>query len=148
MAYYDAGGRTLAYDNIAVGSVAGQENVQAGSTVDSQALPPAPYSVAEAPAGTVSVSALSRTDNTATATATAHGLRVGQIVLISGADQLAYNRAFRVESVADANTFTFTVYGSPTSPATGTILCQPLSRVSKMTTTAADFNPTPEDVVN
>ena len=89
---------------------------------------------------------MSRSGTTVTATATAHGLLVGQLVLISGAAQLAYNRIFRVETVADADTFTFTVYGSPTSPATGTILCQPLSRVSKLTTTAGAFNPTPEDV--
>ena len=147
MAYVDAGGRVLAYDNIASGSVTGQENLRSASTANAQDLPPAPYSRAETPGATVSAT-LARTDNTVTATATAHGLAVGQIVLISGADQLAYNRAFRVESAADADTFTFTCYGEPTATATGTLLCQPLSRVSKAGTAAAAFNATPEDVVN
>jgi hypothetical protein len=53
---------------------------------------------------------------------TAHGLSVGQWVTITGASPAAYNGVFQVQTVPDANHFTFTLAaGAPTSPATGTI---------------------------
>jgi hypothetical protein len=70
----------------------------------------------------LTLSSLTRSGNTATATAgAAHGYVVDDVVTISGADQSAYNGKFIILS-ADATTFTFTVYGAPTTPATGTIL--------------------------
>lgn len=69
----------------------------------------------------ISVSSLSRSGTTATAnTATSHGLTTGDLVLIAGATQTDYNGYFQV-TVTDADTFTYTVEGSPVSPATGTI---------------------------
>jgi len=58
--------------------------------------------------------------NTATVTHTGHGLATGDFVFIEGADQDEYNGAFEIE-VLTADTYTYTVGGSPTSPATGTI---------------------------
>jgi RHS repeat-associated protein len=58
--------------------------------------------------------------STATATATAHGFKKGESVKISGADQGSYNGKFTITSTT-ANTFSFTVSGTPASPATGTI---------------------------
>jgi hypothetical protein len=59
--------------------------------------------------------------NRATVTATAHGFTTGDQVNIRGAVQTDYNGDFIV-TVTDANTFTYTVSGSPATPATGTII--------------------------
>jgi hypothetical protein len=63
---------------------------------------------------------ITRSGSTATATATAHGLLTGATVLISGAVQNEYNGK-HVITVTGANTFTYTVSGTPVTPATGTI---------------------------
>jgi hypothetical protein len=74
------------------------------------------------PLGTdVSVTSITRSSTTATVTATAHGFTTGDQVNIRGAVQTDYNGDFLV-TVTDANTFTYTVSGSPTTPATGTII--------------------------
>jgi len=59
--------------------------------------------------------------STATATCTAHGLVSGTKALIKGADQNEYNGVQTI-TVVDANTFTYTVSGTPATPATGTIV--------------------------
>lgn len=53
----------------------------------------------------------------ATATSNSHGYSVGQVVLIEGADQPAYNGEHLVTGTT-SNTFTFAVEGTPTTPAT------------------------------
>lgn len=68
-----------------------------------------------------SVTSITRSATTATVTtATAHGWTTGQEVEIRGAAQSAYNGIFTI-TVTGATTFTYTVGGSPASPATGTI---------------------------
>lgn len=62
--------------------------------------------------------AITRVSTTATAVA-AHTFITGDLVYISGCTQTAYNGVFTV-TVIDSNTFTFTVSGSPATPATGT----------------------------
>lgn len=70
---------------------------------------------------TVSVSSITRASTTATVTtAAAHGLSSGQKVTIAGANQADYNGTF-VITVTGSTTFTYTVSGSPATPATGTI---------------------------
>lgn len=65
---------------------------------------------------------ITRVGSTATATTlAAHNLATSVQATISGADQTEYNGAFPVV-VVDEFTFTFTVTGSPATPATGTIL--------------------------
>jgi subtilisin-like proprotein convertase family protein len=57
-------------------------------------------------------------------TTEATGLNVGDTVIITGANQAAYNGAWRVRSVIGGNTFTFQILGTssaPASPATGDI---------------------------
>ena len=54
-------------------------------------------------------------------TATAHNLGSNVTVTITGADQAEYNGSFEV-TVTGLDTFTYTVEGSPATPATGTIL--------------------------
>lgn len=70
---------------------------------------------------TQSVTSITRSGTTATATKTAHKLRDKQIVTISGAAQSDYNITTRISRI-DADHFSFTVANSPTTPATGTIL--------------------------
>lgn len=53
--------------------------------------------------------------------ASPHNLATGTSVAITGADQSEYNGSFPVNVVDDV-TFSYTVAGSPTTPATGTIL--------------------------
>jgi len=73
----------------------------------------------------VSVSTLTHAAGTATATtATAHGLRIGDVVRIAGADQTEYNQDAVVRTAADTTHFTFGVASTAVSPATGTITSQ------------------------
>lgn len=67
------------------------------------------------------VSSIVRASTTATVTtAAAHGYATGQRITIAGADQADYNGTFEIV-VTGATTFTFTVAGSPTTPATGVL---------------------------
>ena len=71
-----------------------------------------------------SVSTITFVTTTATATATAHGFTSGDQVNIRGAtggDAALYNGDFIV-TVTDANTFTYTMAGTPTANAAGTIV--------------------------
>lgn len=68
-----------------------------------------------------SVSSLTRTGSTATATTSAsHGRTTGDWVTVAGAVETDYNGPVQV-TVTGAATFTYAVSNSPTSPATGTI---------------------------
>lgn len=72
--------------------------------------------------GKVSVTSITRSSTTATLTSSvAHRLSVGEYVTVSGATQTEYNGIFQVVSVPTATTLTYTVSGTPASPATGTI---------------------------
>lgn len=51
----------------------------------------------------------------------AHGLATGQTVTISGAVEVNYNGSFIITVISEF-AFTYTITGTPTSPATGTIL--------------------------
>lgn len=68
-----------------------------------------------------SVTGITRTGTTATATVTAHGYRDGQVASISGANEADYNGNFTVTNCT-TNTFDYTVANAPATPATGTIL--------------------------
>ncbi len=70
----------------------------------------------------LTLSSLTRIGTTATATTLEpHGLATGQTVTISGADQSGYNISAIITATSNF-TFTFNVTGSPTTPATGTII--------------------------
>ena len=69
----------------------------------------------------VSVTSITRVSTTATVTATAHGFTTGDQINMRGVDQSDYNGDFLV-TVTGADTFTYTVSGSPATPATGTII--------------------------
>jgi hypothetical protein len=66
------------------------------------------------------VSNLTQSAGTATATQTAHGYETGDVVTISGATQAEYNGDHQI-TVVDADTYTFAVDSGATTPATGTI---------------------------
>ena len=64
------------------------------------------------------VTALSRTDDTATATiGSGHGFMVDQVVLVEGCDQPSYNGEFTITAIT-STTVSFRVPGEPASPAT------------------------------
>lgn len=63
---------------------------------------------------------ITRSGSTATVAHTAHGYSTGQKVVIAGANQGEYN-GLRSITVADADSYTYSVSGSPATPATGTI---------------------------
>lgn len=71
--------------------------------------------------GLQTVTSVTRTSTTATVTTPiAHGFTTGDIVLVSGAGEPEYNGVVTI-TVASPTTFTYTVSGSPSTPATGTI---------------------------
>lgn len=63
---------------------------------------------------------ITRVTTTASVSHTAHGLSNGAVVAIRGADQIDYNGIKTISNVT-TNAYDFTVSGSPTTPATGTI---------------------------
>lgn len=68
-----------------------------------------------------SVSSITRTNQIATVTTAAvHGLTSGDYVTMAGATQSEYNGEFSI-TVTSTTTFTYTVSGTPVTPATGTI---------------------------
>lgn len=113
---YGSGGSIVGKDNRAAGSPAGRENMvnQVFSPPPDQPLETGEYQAAK------SITSITRSNTVATVTCTGHGASVGNIVRISGAATAQYNGEFRVNSVADANTYTYTVYGSPASGPSGT----------------------------
>jgi hypothetical protein len=68
---------------------------------------------------------------TARAVSMAHGFQSGQRVYVSGADQSDYNGRFTL-TVGDANTFTYPLRNSPTTPATGTITAKSAAMTAKL----------------
>lgn len=64
---------------------------------------------------------ITRSGSTATVTHTLHGLTTNDKIVIKGADQQEYNGVHDI-TVTGTNSYTFTVTGTPTTPATGTIL--------------------------
>lgn len=75
---------------------------------------------------TVGTVTLTRSGSTVTATCTGHGFTAGQRVRIQGATEHQYNGLWKIATVPDANTFTYSVWSdyTPNSPATGTIICR------------------------
>ena len=72
-------------------------------------------------ANSFQIASITRSSTTATVTTNAnHGYSTNDHVNIRGANQTAYNGDFTI-TVTGATTFTYTVAGSPTSPATGTM---------------------------
>lgn len=69
----------------------------------------------------IDITSITRTSTTATVTTTAnHGLTNNDTVVIVGANQNEYNGTYTI-TVTGVNTFTYTVSGTPATPATGTI---------------------------
>jgi hypothetical protein len=102
-------------DNIAPGSLAGRENMTPG-------VKPPVQPIVTSELGSAVSCTIAWATNVATGTATAHGLSVGSLVRIAGATEDYFNGDHRVNTVADANTFTYQVVGDGlASSASGTI---------------------------
>ncbi|HEX8012778.1 MAG TPA: PilC/PilY family type IV pilus protein [Casimicrobiaceae bacterium] len=79
------------------------------------------YVVGAAPA-LLAVTKITLTGSTATVTvASTAALSAGMSVTIQGANQPQYNGVFPIDAILSGTTFTYTVVGTPVSPATGTI---------------------------
>ena len=83
--------------------------------------------------------ALTRSGTTVTATVAAHGFSTGERIAIIGATQQEYNGRFVITATA-ANTFTYTIVGSPATPATGTIKATKSPRVGILLETIQNTN--------
>ena len=71
---------------------------------------------------TAAITSITRSSQTATVTTTGnHGYSTGDVVHIRGANQTEYNGIFYI-TVTGLTTFTYTVSGSPATPATGTTI--------------------------
>lgn len=100
-------------------------------------------------AAALTLTSLTRSSATATATKAAHGLAANTWVDIQGAAQPEYNGIFQI-AVPTADTFTYTVTGTPASPATGTITARPCKPVlawdtsltNDFVTVATGYHPT------
>lgn len=68
-----------------------------------------------------SITSITRSGSVATVTHTSHGMATGEKIYISGANQSEYNSHHQI-TVTGVNTYTFTVAGTPATPATGTII--------------------------
>jgi hypothetical protein len=68
----------------------------------------------------IGTATITRSGSTATVSLPGHGRTTGDSVVITGAAQSEYN-GLKTITVVNGNEFTFTVSGTPTTPATGTI---------------------------
>lgn len=66
------------------------------------------------------VTSITRSGSTATVNHTAHGLVDGKKVMIKGANEKEYNGVYTLTRI-DANSYSYTVSGTPATPATGTV---------------------------
>jgi hypothetical protein len=62
---------------------------------------------------------ITRSSSTATVTHTGHGFSTNQYVWVQGAAETEYNGVFQI-TVTGSNSYTYTVTGTPATPATGT----------------------------
>jgi len=84
----------------------------------------------------LNVSSITRVGSVATVTTTvANNLVTGDYVTIAGAHQPEYNGTFQITSTG-ASTFTYTVAGTPATPATSSITCV-LSGIQRTTTVSS-----------
>lgn len=83
---------------------------------------------------------ITRVTTTATVAHTGHGMVTGEKIVILGALQNEYN-GIKTITVTGANAYTYTVSGSPTTPATGTILATAML-VNELTDVFGEVNET------
>lgn len=74
----------------------------------------------------VAVTSVTRSGSTVTVTTTAaHGFTSGTVIRIAGANQAEYNGDVRITVTSDT-TFTYSILGTPVTPATGTVTAKDL----------------------
>lgn len=86
---------------------------------------------------------ITRSGSTATVSHTSHGLADGDYVIIRGANEQEYNGDFQITYI-NANSYSYTVSGTPSTPATGTItssarIINELSNASGIATEAFNY---------
>ena len=70
-------------------------------------------------AAALSVTSITRSGQVATVTCVGHGFTTEDVITMAGSVETEYNGNFSI-TVVDADTFTYVVTGSPTTPGTGT----------------------------
>lgn len=108
-------------NSIAISGADEAEYNSASATVTVTSATQFTYTIAGTPGpAIISITGITRVGATATATSVAHGRTTGDSLTIAGADQAEYNGTFTI-TVTGVDTFTYTVVGTPATPATGTI---------------------------
>ena len=116
--YYNTGTGTV---TVVAGTVTTQVTVK--DSVSKNAVQGVAVTIKAATTGPLPFEAsvtITRVGDIATVDHTGHGLSTGQKVEINGAVQNEYNRIKTITKI-DADSYSYTVSGSPTTPATGTI---------------------------
>lgn len=111
-------------------------NLAAGVTIATST-----WTISPVKPAALSVSSITRSSTTATVTtAAAHGLSTGDWVTIAGASDSDYNITAQI-TVTTTTAFTYTVAGSPDTPATGTITyCAGLGKDNESILSAAGYD--------
>lgn len=113
---------TKSTGNIVSSGIAASVIPSGSSVQDSSGVEYTTTSSATLSTNAITLTSLTRSGSTATATTPSdHNLASGISVTISGAVETEYNGTFVITTVTDT-TFTYTVTGTPSSPATGTII--------------------------
>jgi len=86
------------------------------------------------------VNSIIRVGSTAYVTLTGHGFLTGDVVEVGSADQADYNGVFTIV-VTGLNTFTYTVPGTPATPATGVITATKLGPQNLLPANKVSLNP-------
>ncbi len=105
--------------------------VPAGTTLKSGIIEYQTQSTVAIDTITASVQSITRSGSTVTAIANGHSFSSGSTVSITGADQDEYNGNFEV-FVISGNAFSYTVEGSPSTPATGTVTASILGALAQV----------------
>lgn len=76
------------------------------------------------------ISSITSAAGIATATSVAHGRAIGSFLFINNVVETEYNGLIQILSVPTADIFTYTITGTPASPATGSIDADPATAVA------------------
>lgn len=91
-----------------------------------------PYTVSNTHWVSATPTSITRSGTTATVTYPNHGLMVRERFKILGASQSAYNGTFKIDEIVNRDSFTFTVSGSPATPASGSLVLKFVDRQNEV----------------
>lgn len=93
------------------------------------------------------ISSITRSGSIVTVTfASAHGLSANDVIIISGCVETQYNGVKTLRNAPSSTTVTFTVIGTPSSPATGSPVAQDKTRITFTLASAPASSPATGDI--